>query len=256
MNVELQARPQRWFWKTQEIAVIRSLYPEGGAEACLPFLPGRTMSGVYQQARVHRVQAPRKRGGGSRKRWSSSEPMDAAIRYALQQPPYRNMINELARKLMRPRWWVSKRACALGLTLPRFKELPWNTEEIELLGEHSHKSLAHIRRLLQKSGHRRTETSIAVKRKRMRFDTQDPDYYTATSLAGLLGVDAKTVTRWIERDGLPATRRGTARTAQQGGDMHWIARRSLRAWMAKNWSAIDLRKVDRQWFMEMAFGGT
>ena len=70
----------------------------------------------------------------------------------------------------------------------------------------------------------------------------------------MFGVDGKTVTRWIACEDLPARRRGTARTAAQGGDEWEIERRKLRAWIRDHAQLVDLRKVDRYWFIDLAFG--
>lgn len=89
---------------------------------------------------------------------------------------------------------------------------------------------------------------------RLGCDTADPDHFTAGQLAVLLGVDGKTVTRWIKVENLPGKKRGTARTEAQGGDMWWIARKNLKTWIGSHAQLIDLRKVDRFWFIDFAFG--
>src|SRR3546814_1003769 len=75
-----------------------------------------------------------------------------------------------------------------------------------------------IAAILRRRGFQRTVTAVVVKTKRLALDRTDVDHFTATALAGVMGVDAKTVTRWIEVAGLKAERRGTDRTAAQGGE--------------------------------------
>lgn len=239
------------YWTTPEVKVLREHYPLGGAVACLPLLPYRTLGMVYAKASALGIKAPYvPRSGFKRRTWTTDEHMDAAIRRVYQLPPRKNAINELAAALQRPRWWVSNRAADLGMVQPRFKEPEWTEAEIELLGDNSHKDVAAIQKLFLRHGYKRTRTALSVKRTRLHFSTQDPGYCTATALARLLGVDAKTVTRWIEKEGLPATRRGTARLEIQGGD-HWsIALKQFRAWISAHRQLVNLRKVDQPWFYE------
>jgi hypothetical protein len=50
--------------------------------------------------------------------------------------------------------------------------------------------------------------------------------------------------------------RGTARVAEQGGDEYRIAARDVRRFVIANAAAIDLRKVEKFWFIELLAGGT
>ena len=241
------------YWTTRELEILREHFPQGGVEVCRDRLPHRSFASIYHQARIVQ-RLPTKVRDFSGKRWPTSAAIDAAIRAIFTAAPRKGAINEFAFAIMRPRWWVSKRAATLGLVMPRTKDPNWSEAEIELLNTFSHHGLSTIRRKLAARGFRRSTTAIAVKRKRLHLAIRDPQRYTANQLAGLLGVDCKTITRWIEHDGLPAGRRGTARTPQQGGDMHWIERKALRGWIASHGQLIDLRKVDRFWFIELAFG--
>jgi hypothetical protein len=100
----------------------------------------------------------------------------------------------------------------------------------------------------------RTETAIAVRLKRIGASTEDPDHYTARGLAALFGVDTKVVTGWIEKGWLIAQRRGTARTDQQGGDQWWIHRDQVRRFVTESVAVIDVRKLDKVWFVELLAG--
>lgn len=246
----------RHFWTTRELKLVEQLYPAGGLPACIAALPGRTAGAIYQKAGVlgllRQGRKPRERRG-----WSTDEHIDAAIRRVYQSEPTRHAVNDLARRVMRPRWWVSKRARQLGLVAPRFKEPRWTAAEDEIVGQMAHRSPKVIRQALIRAGHpARTETAIVVRRKRLGCSTEDPDHFTATGLAGLMGVDATTVAGWIERGLLAAKRRGTARTARQGGDQWWIHRRAVRRFVVDNVAVVDLRKVDKFWFVDLLAGGS
>ena len=115
-------------------------------------------------------------------------------------------------------------------------------------------------RILRKAGYVRSATAVHVKRKRLKLGVAEErraaGLYSAHELAELLGVDPKTVTRWIAQEGLPARRRGTARTARQGADEWEIPITKLGPWIRDHAQLLDLRKVDRFWFIDLAFGTT
>lgn len=104
------------------------------------------------------------------------------------------------------------------------------------------------------AGFRRSETAIVVHRRRIGLSSKDPDHHTANDLAKCLGVDPSTVANWITRGWLPATKRGTERTPQQGGDQWWIHRSAVRRFIVDHAAVVDLRKVDRFWFIDLLAG--
>lgn len=246
----------RRFWTTTEEKLLRAHYPQGGVAACLPHLPGRTAASIYNHAASLGLRTPATdKPDFRRQRWTSSEPIDAAIRRVYQRDPTKGDIAALAIAVGRPRWWVTRRASRLGLITPRFKEAPWSDAEREIVHDHFHRPPSSIRKMLQRAGYQRTETAITVMGKRMGATREDPSHVTANSLATLMGVDAKTVTRWIERGLLRARRRETKRSVAQGGDPHWIHLRDVRAFIADNAGVIDIRKVDKFWFIDLLVHG-
>ncbi|KKK66329.1 hypothetical protein LCGC14_2965200 [marine sediment metagenome] len=56
---------------------------------------------------------------------------------------------------------------------------------------------------------------------------------------------------WLKVD-----RRGTERTPVQGGDMWWIRYAEVRRFVVDNAVAVDIRKVDKFWFIDLLAGGT
>ena len=241
-------------WTTREIDILRKTYPKSGLPGCLPFLPGRSASTIYQQAAKHEIAAPRGVRGAARQAWPSSPQMDAVIRRVYQGTPTRGEVKKLAATLGRPRWWISKRAAAMGLQVQRFRELPWTEEEIEFAAARAHKNPHALSIMMKRRGFSRTATAITVKMKRMGQPTgknADLDQYTANHLAMLFGVDRSVVAGWIVKGWLVAKRRGTARTPAQGGDEFRIHRRDVRRFVMENTAAIDIRKVEKFWFVEM-----
>jgi hypothetical protein len=240
---------ERYYWTMAEIKIVREHYPIGGVNACRAHLPDRTEGAIHQQARGLGLWAPK--GKKPAQPYATSPEIDRAIIECYQTRTERGAIKALAAKLLRPFWWVKKRAIALGIAQPATREPDWSAAEIELLRAHAHKNEHVIRRLFARHGFKRTATAIVVKRKRLQCDSTDPDHYTARQLSLEFGVDSSTITKWIERGLLKAKRRGTERTAVQGGDMWWIKRRDVRDFVADNAGAVDLRKVNKVWFIDL-----
>jgi len=240
---------ERYYWTTAEVNIIRQHYPTGGANACMAHLPRRTSSAIYQQATRLGLRYGNKEH--KNRKWPADEHIDRAIVEAYHHPE-RGPIYKQLRGLMRPVWWIKKRAVKLGLSqLVGRKEAPWANEELALLEKHSHKSLKVIARILRQRGYHRTETAIKVKRTRMELSTDDPDHYTGRQLAREFGVDEHVVIRWISQGWLRAGRRGTNRTEANGGDMWWIKRKHVRDFVVENVGVIDIRKVDKVWFVDL-----
>ena len=246
----------RRFWTTREEKLLREHYPQSGVGGCLIHLPGRSAAAIYNHAASLGLQAPvTQKHDFRRQRWKSSEQIDAVIRRVYQRTPARGDIDDLAFTVGRPRWWVTKRATKLGLVTPRFKEPAWTDAEREIVHSNFHRSPKIIRAMLKRAGYERTETAITVMGKRLGATREDPLHLTARGLATLMGVDAKTVTGWIARGLLKASRRGTDRTSAQGGDQHWIRVRDVRAFIIDNAAAVDIRKVDKFWFIDLVAHG-
>jgi DNA-binding transcriptional regulator YdaS (Cro superfamily) len=245
-------------WTSQEDRALRELWPVGGYEAVNQYLPKRTYAAIATRASTLRLRAPahvRKRP----QRYFTTEHIDRVIREGyLAATGDKKGIARLAERVGRPRWWVSRRALELGLRQPTKKEPPWTDAELELLESLSHHTLEVIRRKMAVKGFRRSTTAIAVKVKRegisLRESREISGIYSATGLARLLGVDAKTVTRWIQVEQLPAARAGTARTAVQGGDEWRIKAKDLRRWIGEHARLVDVRKVSRDWFIDLLLG--
>lgn len=255
-NAMVGTRPtgRRRAWTNKEMATLRVSYPIDGVPGCVPLLPGRSASSIYQHANAEGLRAPKGQHGTERQQWTSSPQIDAMITRIYQSTPSKGDIKSLARTLNRPLWWVCKRAVRLGLSTPRFREPPWVEREMEMIQANAHRQPAMVRKLLKRHGFARTETAISVKLKRLGTPTGrygDLDHYTANALGKLFGLDPKSITRWIEKGWLKATRRGTARVEQQGGDEWWIHRKNIRRFVIENAAAIDIRKVEKFWFVEL-----
>jgi hypothetical protein len=242
----------RRFWTGREEKILRTHYAAGGVEACLPLLPGRTAKSIYQRAGQLGLKTPRSVEWPKYERHTTNEHIDAAIRRVYQRAPEKGDIQRLAVAVQRPRAWVSKRAVALGLVVPRFKAPPWSAEENQILADRAGQHFRTIRAALSRAGFQRTETAISVQSKRLRIsrETHDPDVYTARTLAEMFGIDSHAVTAWVEKGWLRA-KKGEGVTGK------WLIRRKdVRAFVVENAAAIDIRKVDKFWFVDLLAGST
>lgn len=179
-----------------------------------------------------------------------TEDIDNEIRRVYRTVTARNAVNELAERLNKPRWVISRRAFTIGATEPRIKEPVWSEQELSILEQSAHRHTAVIQRHLKKAGYERSEMGILLKRKRMRF-IQNMNGQSANSLAECFGVDAHCITRWIEQGLLKTNKRGTDRTPQQGGDTYYIKDIWIKEFINENIGIIDIRKVDKFWFVEI-----
>jgi len=221
-------------------------------KACLPLLPRRTQKGIYCQARklglMFGNNKPRQR-----KRWATTERIDRMIIDCYRQSPEKGALKKLAKTIARPYWWVKSRAQALGaasVALAGNKEPQWSEAELLLLRKNSCKHPQTISKIFRAHGFKRSATAIVVKRKRLKFDTVDIDVFTARQLAEEFGVDPKVVTGWIRKGWLKAGRMGTARR-NPDEDAYRIKRKSVRNFVVESVGVIDIRKVDKVWFVDL-----
>lgn len=246
-------------WKSSEMATLKAHYTTIGPRALMAMLPGRTYEAIVQRGRRLGLRAPYRppsEPGQKRASWAHlvDEHFDAVVRRVYQQNPRRGAVQEAATSLGVPREVVRARAVALGVSIPRLKEPNWSPAEDELLEEHAAKTPVVISKLFRKAGFARTASSISWRRRAKQLDRWDPENLTTAQLAEVMGVAQGAVRKWIERHGLKATPRGTARTESQGGDSHTISTKAFRRWISENRQFVDLRKVDRHWFLELTLG--
>lgn len=183
--------------------------------------------------------------------------MDDLIRRVYQQyvgMSRRPVARALAEKLGLPRWRVSRRALELGCSIPRKKEPIWTEPELSILERFSHRHPSYIQKILKRNGFNRTEVGIVLKRKRMRL-IANREGMSACQAAEFFGVDVNWVTRQIAEGGLKAERRETMRTEKQGGDIYYIREKHIRKFIIDNPELIDIRKIEKFYFIELLANG-
>lgn len=244
-------------WSDEELAALDALYPQHGGVGCVPLL-NRSLASIYAKARARGLKAPE---DAAKENFRKTVPahVDAEIRafYTRGGPVPRGEFRAFCDRLGRTRAAVRDRAIKLGLLVPRYKEPPWSVEEDAILRQHATLVPRRVQLKLKAAGYSRTEAAIAIRMKRQAIDRTNYDGYSARAIADLLGVDTKTVTRWIGA-GLKARRRGTARTDAQHGDEWLIEPRAFRAWVKDNVAeyAKHSRKADQMWLLETLTGVT
>lgn len=239
-------------WRTTEEAALRRLYPAGGADAVRAELPHRSLTAIRVKAAAMRVKCTKGSTTGLRfaRVYEQRDDIDTMVREGYIHAKAKGDIKRLAERIGRPAWWVQKRAASLGMSRTNRTRLDgWTDDEMALLDKWAACVPKVISIKLRQAGFSRTEVAVSVKLKRLKIDRFDPNRWTATEVAPLLGVNPATVADWVERRGLPAKRE----TWGPHGKL-MISRDRLRSWISKNRGYIDLRRVDQVWFFELLFG--
>lgn len=252
MTTTPPAAPPSREWLTTEVATLRALYPDGGAQAVQEALPGRTLAAIRAKACQLGVacQRPPPIGRTLTRKYPRTDEIDHLIRAGYAAARAKGDYTRLAHAIDRPRWWVQKRAMALGVTRSIRTRLDvWTGAETALLSALASCTTPVIRRKLVEAGYQRTEAAIACKLKRLNVDRTDPDSWAPPELAHLMGVNAKTICDWIERRDLPATRVTAGQQVR-----YRVHRQPLRKWLRARPLQIDLRRVDQLWFMDLVLG--
>jgi len=241
-------------WSEQEKADLIEFYPKGGTVAVAPKMPDRTRAAINRQASKMHLHAPHVPPRPP----SVHQPCphtDEQIRRFYSAPIKRGSQRPFAKSIGKPPWYVRRRASELGVIVPRLRELPWSKEEIRILEANAGLGPVAVRKRLNRAGFIRSATGIEIKRKRLGLHAADErelaGIYTAKAIADGVGCNLTTVLRWINLGQLPASRRNGVDTASAHWDIH---KKDFQRFLATYHQAIDLRKVDREWFFHMAFG--
>jgi hypothetical protein len=236
------------FWTGAEDAVLREHYAEHGQDGCATRLPGRSKSAIYIRARLLAITYR----GLKWKRGPKPDVDDETIRAGWAELEGRGAVSAFADRLGVKRPWLSRRALALGLTLPHRKGPKWSGAEVALLARAPLHDLKRASRFFAEHGFRRSPAAIGVRAERESISRRDSrDSFSATQAGALLGVERKTVASWILAGELAADRRADRRLPQQGGSSFAIDPDELRRFVIDNLERIDLRKVEKFAFVAL-----
>ncbi len=162
-------------------------------------------------------------------------------------------VREFARRYGLPRWKITRYAQEQGWSQRQKKEPDWSESELRILNRNAMHCPGVIQKKLKWHGFSRSIVGIVLKRKRMRM-LSNLDGYSARSVAICIGEDEHFVTKAIKDGRLKAIRRMDERTQQQGGSCYYIKEKDVRSFIIENINMIDVRKVDKYWFVDVLTG--
>ena len=157
----------------------------------------------------------------------------------------------LAKKFNMPRWAIYQRALKIGAVNSSHQKRPWNDEEIRILEKNARYEPLTIKKKLAKAGFQRSMASIVLKRKRMRL-LSNLEGMSACICAEFLGVDLHWVLNYINTGSLKAE---VIRRDREGRANYFIREKDLREFIINNPDLIDLRKVEKYYFIELVANG-
>jgi hypothetical protein len=157
----------------------------------------------------------------------------------------------LAKKFNMPRWAIYQRALKIGAVNSSHQKRPWEYDEIKILERNAHYAPLTIKKKLAKAGFHRSIASIVLKRKRMRL-LSNLKGVSACLCAEFLGVDLHWVLNHISTGSLKAE---VIRRDREGKANYYIKERNLRQFIINNPDVIDLRKVEKYYFIELVANG-
>ncbi len=189
-----------------------------------------------------------------RARYIPTQEIDEKIRHAYfrQRSGDRRALSTVRVDIGWSKSAIVRRGAELRVT--RAKESPWSAREEEILERFGYLTAGGIQQRLARAGYQRSRAAIQLKLTRMRIK-RNLDGYSACTLAGALGVDTHKVCGWIRRGLLHGERRGSERSAEQGGDIWWIPLSAVRKFILRAPEEIDLSRVEKLWFLDVVTGG-
>lgn len=161
------------------------------------------------------------------------------------------LLINLAAKFNMPRWALYQRALKIGAVQSSHQKKPWEDEEIRILEKYACYEPQTIRKRLEKARYQRSIASIVLKRKRMRL-LSNLGGMSACLCAEFLGVDLHWVLIHIRKGILKAE---ILRCDRQGKANYYIREEDLRKFIINNPTLIDLRKVEKYYFIELVANG-
>jgi hypothetical protein len=176
--------------------------------------------------------------------------MEIMYTYSINTDSKPRVIN-LAKKFNMPRWAIYQRALKIGAVQSSHQKKKWGKEEVSILKKYAQYEPQTIRKKLEKAGYERSIASIVLKRKRMRL-LANLDGMSACLCAEFLGIDLHWVLNYIGQ-GLLKTE--VIRRDKEGKVNYYIKEKDLRKFIVDNPDLIDLRKVEKYYFIELVANG-
>ena len=166
--------------------------------------------------------------------------------YAKDQEEFSELVKKIVLYYKIPRWKITKYAIYQGWIKRARPQTSWTDAEVKILERNAHFAPETIQRKLKKAGYTRTCTGIQVKRKRLRM-LQNLNGQSANSVAYCLGIAVGGVLRYIKNGKLKATRREYDKERPD----FYIKDKDIKRFIVNNVDAIDFRKVDKHWLVDL-----
>ena len=176
--------------------------------------------------------------------------MHEQIRLAYQTNTDKGAIRALAKRLGLPRWRVTRYAISQCWVMKRKKEPLWTDKEVAIMKKWAYLSPEGIRLKLKAAGYSRTATAIAIKRRTSKARSQISGE-SASSLAACMGVGKHVILRAI-REGKIKAQSGCNRSGRY--QTYHIKQKDIRRYLIDYISEVDVRKVDKYWFVDTLTG--
>lgn len=185
-------------------------------------------------------------------KYSFTPEMDREIQYMYSiNTDSKPRVLNLAKRFSMPRWAVYQRALKIGAVNSSYQKRPWEDEEIKILEKNAQYEPLTIKKRLAKAGYERSMASIVLKRKRMRM-LSNLEGVSASLCAEFLGVDLHWVLNYIRQGLLKAE---MIRQDREGKANYFIREKDLRRFIVNNPDLVDLRKVEKYYFIELVANG-
>lgn len=182
--------------------------------------------------------------------FTSEMDKEIELTYSINTDSKPRVIN-LAIKFNMPRWAIYQRALKIGAVNSSHQKRPWENEEIKILEKNAQYAPLTIKKKLARAGFQRSIASIVLKRKRMRL-LSNLEGVSACLCAEFLGVDLHWVLTHINTGSLKAE---VIRRDSEGKANYFIRENDLRSFIIHNPALIDLRKVEKYYFIELVANG-
>ena len=243
------------YWTREELDLLSDAWAIGGLKAAREALPGRSDDSLRGKAHSLGVTiASRKR----HERYEPSEFVDAAIKKA-----YRNAmpdLNTLSAQIGRPKGWIKYRAGVLGVRrIMAGGGIVWLEDEDAILNECIELGLSinTMHKRLRSAGFNRSLSAISARMSRLELRV-NRQWWTASDVAKLLGVDEHLVVRHINAGLLKAERQGGNRRLSDTpseAKMWAITQDNLRRFMLEHPGRWDHRRMQKEALLDLLCQG-
>lgn len=241
---KIQHRP----WTPEACEHLRTLWRAGESTAAIAADLGRTTGSIVEQ--VRRLGLPRKQSWA---RVVVTPEMDQAIRAA-----YASTLVGAGRRVAErfgvDSGWVRSRASALGLTRTTQRYLvPWTPQEDQIVEDaHDRGGVRFVAEQLKKAGFTRSYHAVQCRVHQLGLRWKNREIYNASEVATAMGIDSKTIIRWIGFGYLKARKGNVSDFYKCEEPYHWLIKPvDIRRFLIEHVSRYRLATCDRFWFVAM-----